>query len=121
MERIVRMDGNIGALAGDERVCEQVQIEVKYEGYIRRQQDQVEKFRRSEDKKIPSWLDYRDIPELRHEAKEKLAAVRPLSIGQACRISGISPADVSILLVYVEGRLRRRRSGARSAGSSNGG
>jgi len=121
MEDVAQMDANVGALAGNRRVCEQVQIEVKYEGYIRRQYDQVEKFRRSEGKRIPAWLDFSDIPELRNEAKEKLADVRPLSIGQASRISGISPADVSILLVYVEGRLRRRQPRESSAQRSNGG
>ena len=121
MKELAQMDERVRALARDRHVCEQVQIEVKYEGYIQRQQDQVEKFRRSEDKRIPVWLDYKDIPELRNEAKEKFAAVRPLSIGQASRISGISPADISILLVYIEGRLRRRRSRESSAERSNGG
>ena len=110
IESVVELDGGEGAPVGDREVCEQVEIEAKYEGYIQRQRDQVEKSRRSEDKKIPAWLDYKDIPELRNEAKEKLAAVRPLSIGQAARISGISPADISILLVYIEGRRRREQS-----------
>ena len=104
MARVAELDGNVRPLARDRLVCEQVEIEVKYEGYIRRQQGMVAKCRRSEEKKIPSWLDYTRIPELRNEAKEKLSAVRPSSVGQASRISGISPADISILLVYMEGQ-----------------
>jgi len=96
-------------LAADPEVAEQVEIEAKYEGYFQRQRQQVDKFRRSEDKKIPPWLDYREIPELpelRNEAREKLSAVGPASIGQASRIAGISPADIAIVLVHVEGRRR---------------
>ncbi len=106
VEKLVELDGSVRELATDPEVGEQVEIEVKYEGYIRRQLRQVEKFRRCEDRKIPAWLDYSAIPELRNEAKEKLGAVRPVSLGQASRISGISPADISILLVYMEGRRR---------------
>ena len=99
-------DGTVRSLAADPQVAEQVEIEAKYEGYFQRQRQQVEKFRRAEDKKIPPWLDYREIPELRNEAREKLSAVRPASIGQASRIAGISPADIAVLLVHVEGRRR---------------
>jgi len=101
--------------ATDPEACEQVEIEVKYEGYFERQRQQIEKFRRAEDKKIPPWLDYGAIAELRCEAREKLSAVRPISVGQASRVSGISPADISILLVYLEGRrrLRSQRSATR--------
>jgi len=107
LDELAAMDGVLRELAADPEAREQVEIEVKYEGYMRRQLDQVEKFRRSEDKRIPAWLDYDAIPELRSEAKEKLGAVRPVSVGQASRISGISPADISILLVYIKGRRRR--------------
>ncbi|WP_214818165.1 tRNA uridine-5-carboxymethylaminomethyl(34) synthesis enzyme MnmG [Exiguobacterium sp. s59] len=83
-------------------VKEQVEIQVKYEGYISKQLEQVEKMRRMEAKRIPENLDYDAIGGLATEAKQKLKQVRPLSIGQASRISGVNPADVSILLVYIE-------------------
>jgi tRNA uridine 5-carboxymethylaminomethyl modification enzyme len=88
-------------------VREQVEIEVKYEGYIQRQLAQVERFKKMETLNIPSWLDYGKIPELANEARQKLSCVRPASLGQASRISGISPADVSILLVYLRGKAHR--------------
>ncbi len=84
-------------------VMEQVNINIKYEGYIKRQQRQVEQFKKLEDKKIPEDLDYEKIKSLRIEAKQKLTAMRPMSIGQASRISGVSPADISVLLVYLGG------------------
>ena len=83
-------------------VAEQVEISVKYEGYIRRQQKQVEDFRKMESHKLPSDLPYAAIGGLRLEAREKLAAVRPLDLGQASRISGVSPADVAALMIYLE-------------------
>ena len=83
-------------------VAEQVEISVKYEGYIQRQQKQVEDFRRMESHKLPPDLDYGSIQGLRLEAREKLNAVRPLDLGQASRISGVSPADVTALMIYLE-------------------
>lgn len=83
-------------------VIEQVEIEIKYEGYIERQTRQVEQFKKMEKKKIPLDLDYNDIPSLRLEARQKLIAYKPVSVGQASRISGVSPADISVLLVYLE-------------------
>lgn len=83
-------------------VVEQVNIHMKYDGYIQRQMRQVEQFQKLENKKIPEDLNYDDVPSLRTEARQKLAAVRPLSIGQASRISGVSPADISVLLVWLE-------------------
>lgn len=83
-------------------VTEQVEIEIKYEGYIERQLRQVEQFKKMEKKKIPEDLDYDEVPSLRTEARQKLRALRPLSLGQASRISGVSPADISVLLVYLE-------------------
>lgn len=80
---------------------EQVEISVKYEGYIRRQQKQVEDFRRMERHRLPPDLDYAAISGLRLEAREKLSAVRPLDIGQASRISGVSPADIAVLMIYL--------------------
>ena len=83
-------------------VAEQVNIHMKYDGYIQRQMRQVEQFQKLENKKLPESLDYNEVPSLRTEARQKLTAVRPLSIGQASRISGVSPADISVLLVWLE-------------------
>jgi tRNA uridine 5-carboxymethylaminomethyl modification enzyme len=76
-------------------------IEAKYGGYIERQAEQVARFRRLEDKPIPPGVDFHAIPQLRHEAREALARVRPRSLGQAGRISGINPADLATLLVHL--------------------
>ena len=83
-------------------VIEQVEIELKYEGYIERQLRQVEQYKKMEKKKIPENLDYDLVPSLRIEARQKLKSFRPVSVGQASRISGVSPADISVLLVYLE-------------------
>ena len=86
----------------DADVVEQVNINIKYDGYIKRQQRQVEQFKKLESKLIPEDINYDEIQSLRIEAKQKLNEMRPTSIGQASRISGVSPADVSVLLVYLE-------------------
>ena len=83
-------------------VGEQVEIQLKYAGYIARQQRQVEEFRRAEARKLPEDIDYNAIPALKAEAREKLAKIRPVSLGQASRISGVSPADVAVLMVWLE-------------------
>lgn len=83
-------------------VIEQVEIEIKYEGYIERQLRQVEQFKKMEKKLIPPHLDYNEVPSLRLEARQKLIKFHPVSVGQASRISGVSPADISVLLVYLE-------------------
>ena len=83
-------------------VAEQVNISIKYDGYIKRQMKQVESFKKLEKKKIPENFNYDDVPSLRIEARQKLKTYSPTSIGQASRISGVSPADVSVLLVYME-------------------
>ena len=88
-------------------VKEQVEIEVKYKGYIDRQQIQIEKFKKMEDYKIPRGIDYSKIPELRKEARQKLSQIRPISLGQASRISGVSPADISILMIYLAGKMKK--------------
>ena len=89
-------------------VKEQVEIQVKYEGYIEKALQQVEKLKKMEDKKIPENIDYDAISGIATEAKEKLKEVRPLSVAQASRISGVNPADISILLVYIEhGRIAK--------------
>lgn len=84
-----------------EEVIEQVNINIKYEGYIKRQLKQVEQFKKLEQKRIPDTLDYEKVPSLRLEARQKLEQIRPHSVGQASRISGVSPADISVLLVYL--------------------
>jgi len=83
-------------------VIEQVEIEIKYEGYIIRQKRQVEQYKKMEKKKIPKNLNYDDVPSLRIEARQKLKQFQPVSVGQASRISGVSPADISVLLIYLE-------------------
>ena len=85
-------------------VGEQVEIQLKYAGYIARQERQVEEFRKAENRRIPAEIDYNAIPALKAEAREKLAKIRPVSIGQASRIRGVSPADVAVLLVWLEQR-----------------
>src|SRR5690625_686612 len=85
-----------------EDVKEQVEIQVKYEGYIKKAEDQVQRMLNMEDKKIPKNIDYDDISGLATEAQDKLKNIQPLSIGQASRIAGVNPADISVLLVYIE-------------------
>ena len=82
-------------------VVEKVEVEIKYEGYLKRQQAQINELRRLERKKIPSDIDYNEVTGLREEAREKLAKIRPMSIGQATGISGVNPADVTVLLIYL--------------------
>ena len=83
-------------------VTDEVEIQIKYAGYLTRQEKQVEEFRKEEARLLPENLDYAAIPGLRLEAREKLAAIRPVSIGKAGRISGVSPADIAVLLIYLE-------------------
>ncbi|MBE5908005.1 MAG: tRNA uridine-5-carboxymethylaminomethyl(34) synthesis enzyme MnmG [Lachnospiraceae bacterium] len=99
-DQLAELDPEREALPYDVR--EQVNINIKYEGYIERQVKQVEHFKKIESKKIPENINYDDIASLRIEARQKLSKLRPISIGQASRISGVSPADVSVLLVYLE-------------------
>ena len=93
------IDKNRVVLAED--VIEQVDINIKYDGYIKRQLRQVEQFKKLEKRRIPESIDYMDVPSLRIEARQKLIKYRPASIGQASRISGVSPADISVLLIYL--------------------
>ena len=83
-------------------VTEEVEIQLKYAGYLARQEKQVAEFKREEARKIPEDMDYRTIAGLRLEAQEKLSTIRPVSVGQAGRISGVSPADIGVLLIYLE-------------------
>ena len=99
-DRVAPLDPERPDLPADVR--EQVNIQIKYEGYIQRQMRQVEQFRKKEAKKIPADIDYEDVKSLRIEARQKLQQFRPENIGQASRISGVSPADIAVLLVYLE-------------------
>ena len=83
-------------------VQEEVEIQVKYEGYIKMEEEQVEKFEKMENKKLPPDINYEDIKGLRIEARQKLNKIKPTSIGQASRISGVSPADINVLLIYLQ-------------------
>ena len=101
-EAVAELDPDRTELPADMR--EQINIEIKYEGYIKRQEQQVKQFKKLENKRIPAEIDYRDIKSLRLEAVQKLNLVKPESIGQASRISGVSPADISVLLVWLEAK-----------------
>jgi tRNA uridine 5-carboxymethylaminomethyl modification enzyme len=83
-------------------VVQQVEIELKYAGYIERQEVEVEKFREMEEKQIPDWIDYNKVPSLRTEARQKLNAMRPITLGHAARISGVSPADVCLVMIWMK-------------------
>jgi tRNA uridine 5-carboxymethylaminomethyl modification enzyme len=85
-----------------EEVVQQVEIAVKYAGYIARQEVEIEKFRSVEEKRIPDWFDYDSIPSMRNESRQKLKEIRPATLGQASRISGISPADISLVMVWMK-------------------
>lgn len=89
-----------------EDVIFQINIEIKYEGYIDRQKKQVEHFKKLEKRLIPDSINYEEISGLRIEAKQKLQAARPASLGQASRLSGVSPADISVLIIYLSERNR---------------
>lgn len=106
-ERISKID--YGRHELPKEVTDQVNINIKYEGYIKRQLKQVEQFKKLEDKKIPRCIDYDAVNSLRIEAKQKLNRIRPVSVGQASRISGVSPADISVLLVYLEQYGQRKK------------
>ena len=98
-------DQNMPDIPAD--IKEQVEIDLKYEGYIKKQQQKVEVMRKLETKKLPLCIDYSTINELRLEAREKLNVVRPINLGQALRISGVNPADVAVLSIWL-----KRRGGA---------
>ncbi|HLS08922.1 tRNA uridine-5-carboxymethylaminomethyl(34) synthesis enzyme MnmG [Lentibacillus sp.] len=103
LEKVIETDDTLPAI-----VKEQVEIQIKYEGYIKKANEQVDKMLKMENKKIPDNIDYDDIDGIAYEAREKLKKIRPLSVGQASRIAGVNPSDVSILLVYIEqGKIAR--------------
>ena len=91
-------------------IREQVEIRVKYAGYIDRQQKDVEQYRKLQSRPLPADLDYEQIDSLRLEARQKLNAVRPLNFGQAARISGVSPADITALMIYIETRWKEDKA-----------
>ena len=99
-EKLSKIDNNRPELTKKER--EEVEIQIKYKGYISLENAQVEKFKKLENKKLPKDINYSDIKGLRLEARQKLDKVKPMSVGQASRISGVSPADISVLLIYLE-------------------
>jgi tRNA uridine 5-carboxymethylaminomethyl modification enzyme len=94
------LEGALSHLAAE--VVEQLEVMSKYEGYIKREQQDIERMRSMESQVIPNWVDYERIPALRHESREKLKRIRPLSIGQASRIPGVNPADISILSIVLK-------------------
>ena len=99
-DKIAPLDPYRPQLSAD--ITEQVEINIRYEGYIDRQKKQVQQFEKLEHKKIPAWIDYDDVGSLRNEARQKLKEFLPSSIGQASRISGVTPADITVLLIYLE-------------------
>ena len=99
-EKVKKIDKNRPVLTDE--VVKEVEIQIKYEGYIKLQEEQVEKFKKLEEKVLPEQIDYSQIKGLRLEARQKLDKIKPRSIGQASRISGVSPADISVLLIYME-------------------
>ena len=99
-EDIAPFDADRPALS--KAVTEEVEIQVKYAGYLARQEKQVAEFKKEESRKLPETIDYENIAGLRLEARQKLSQIRPMSIGQASRTSGVSPADIAVLLIWLE-------------------
>ena len=98
---LVTMDPSLAEWTGRAGVVEQVTLETKYSGHIEKQAQQIERFRQMESRPIPTHFNYAAVLQLRMEAREKLSRIRPLSLGQASRISGITPADLAVLLFYL--------------------
>ena len=94
-----------------ENVAKQCEIQIKYEGYIDKQLKQIDQFKKLENKKLSPEINYSHIKGLRIEARQKLTHVKPLSVGQASRISGVSPADINVLLIYLEQQRRKKGDG----------
>ena len=94
-------------------IKDQIELQIKYEGYTEKALQQVERMKKMDEKKIPKWLDYDQIHGIANEAKQKLKQIQPLNVGQASRISGVNPADISILLVYIE---QGKNNGLRNKG-----
>jgi tRNA uridine 5-carboxymethylaminomethyl modification enzyme len=104
---LLKIDDNLKEQNISPLTREQIEVEIKYKGYIDRQQKQIEKYKKMEEFLLPSWFNYDDISGLRTEARQKLDKIRPVSLGQASRVSGVSPADISILMVYLMSRGKR--------------
>ena len=117
-EKIAPLDPDRPDLSKD--ITDQVEINIRYEGYIDRQKKQVLQFEKLEHRKIPAWIDYDDVGSLRNEARQKLKAFLPSSIGQASRISGVTPADVTVLLIYLEKNRGKKNSSGTSGASGTG-
>lgn len=107
-ENIKSLDKKRGDLRRD--VIEQVEISIKYEGYIKKQEDHIKQFLKLDKKNIPRDIEYLSIENLRLEARQKLDNIKPLNIGQASRISGVSPADITVLLIYLEQKYNEARN-----------
>ena len=105
-EYLKEIDSSMPELAEEE--VKEVEIQVKYEGYIKLEENQVEKFKKLENKKLSKDIDYSKIKGLRIEAIQKLEKIRPVSLGQASRISGVSPADISVLVIYLENQSKKK-------------
>jgi len=101
-EQLRQLSSSVASLAVSPRAAQQVEIETKYAGYIRRQSSAIDRQQKVESAKIPETFDYRAVPSLRTEAREKLSKVRPRNLGQAGRISGITPADIAVLMLYMQ-------------------
>jgi tRNA uridine 5-carboxymethylaminomethyl modification enzyme len=101
-EQILEVEPSLRSVATDPLAVQQAVIETKYSGYIDRQAAQIDRFRRHESKRIPEQFDYDAVPQLRFEAREKLRRIRPASLGQAARISGVNPADLAIIMMYLD-------------------
>jgi tRNA uridine 5-carboxymethylaminomethyl modification enzyme len=106
-ELLKEIDTNRPQLTREER--EEVNIEIKYEGYINLEKEQIENFKKLEQKEIPNDIDYSNVKGIRIEARQKLIKYKPTSIGQASRISGISPADISVLLIYLQMKKEKQK------------
>ena len=89
--------------------AEELQVRIKYKGYIEKQQAQIERFRKTEHRKLDENMNYREIQGIREEAKQKLEALKPLSLGQASRISGVSPADINVIMIWLEKKKREKQ------------
>ncbi|MBQ2846423.1 MAG: tRNA uridine-5-carboxymethylaminomethyl(34) synthesis enzyme MnmG, partial [Firmicutes bacterium] len=103
------LDPSTGKPLVSGHIAEQVEVQIKYSGYIEKQLQQVERFKKLENRKLSPDIDYENLDGLRIEAKQKLSKIKPLSVGQASRISGVSPADINVLLIHLE---RTKRSNA---------
>ena len=106
-QSLSQIDDKIPQLSSHEQT--QLEVQIKYEGYIGKQMAQIERFQKLEGRKLPEDLDYEEIDGLRIEARQKLNQIRPVSLGQASRISGVSPADINVLLVYFEKQRRLKK------------